>query len=367
MRGGWGDGGYMGERRSPQLEGPSVMVGHLRARLVAGALVAVWLVGCTGPTGSVSGPAATSGSPDAAAIVGEIPSKWVTQSGPSLTAAVEYGLADDEAQYNEISEFAASLPWRHIRAGGVVQAAACTGSGVPTVVYSSGSGDSSVANSSAWVLARTASAQAAVSRVCLFDRPGVGFSGPRPEGGAPNGPVANATELTALMQALNEPGPFVLVGWSYGGLVARTVSAQEPNTVAGLVLVDASSPGQVAAFDLAPSQLSEGGVAQDWEAADRVIADGATMGSKPVVVLRAGKHEGGSAKLWKWWKQAQAETAASISDNSVLGVVPESDHEIPLQAPEAVVAATNAVIESVTTGQVLPICPTDFAEAGITC
>ena len=343
------------------------MAGDLRARLVAAALITVSLVGCTGSTGSVSGPAVTSESPDAAVVAGEIPSKWVTQSGPSLTAAVEYGLADDEAQYDQIREFAASLPWRHIRAGGVVQAAACTGSGAPTVVYSNGSGDSSVANSSAWVLARAASAQATVSRVCLFDRPGVGFSGPRPEGAAPNGPVANATELTALMQALNEPGPFVLVGWSYGGLVARTASAQEPSKVAGMVLVDASSPGQVAAFDLVPSQLSEGGVPQDWEAADQVIADGATMGSKPVVVLRAGRPDGGPAKFWKWWKQAQAETAASISDNSVLGVVRESGHEIPLQAPEAVVVATNAVIESVTTGQMLPTCPTDFPEAGITC
>ena len=307
----------------------------------------------------------TSGSPSATVIAGEIPSKWVTQSRPSLTAAIaSTGLSDDEEQYDQMSKFAASLPWKHIRAGGVVQAAACTGSGAPTVVYSNGLMADGIANSSAWVLAKSASAQAAVSRVCLFDRPGVGFSGPRPDAATPNGPVANATEMTALLQALGETGPFVVVGWSYGGLVARTASAQEPNTVAGLVLVDAASPGQWDAFGR--PDLSEGGVPLDWESADTAIANGSTMGSKPVVVLRAGKHEG-APKMWKWWKTAQARTAASISDNTVLGVVPESDHQIPLNAPDAVVAATNAVIESVNTGQALPTCPTEFAQAGITC
>ncbi len=182
-----------------------------------------------------------SGSPDAAVIAGVIPSKWVIQSRPLLTAAIDSGLVDDDQQYDEMTEFASSLPWKHIRAGGVVQAAACTGSGAPTVVYSNGLGDGSVADSSAWVFARSASAQSAVSRVCLFDRPGVGFSGPRPVGAAPNGPVANATEMTALLQALNETGPFVVVGSSYGGLVGRTASAQEPTKVAGLVLVDATA------------------------------------------------------------------------------------------------------------------------------
>ena len=363
-------GGKRNDRGSWPEVGPNLLpTRDRRIRAVAAGLGVVWLFGCSGSTGEGPSPVVvTSGSPSATVIAGEIPSKWVTQSTPSLTAAIEYGLVDDEEQYDQMSKFAAALPWKHIRAGGVVQAAACTGSGAPTVVYSHGLGADGIANSSAWVWAKSASAQAEVSRVCLFDRPGVGFSGPRPEAAAPNGPVANATEMTALLQALGETGPFVVVGHSYGGLVARTASAQEPSKVAGLVLVDASSPGQADALDLSQSQMTEGGVPQDWQSGDRAIADGSTMGSKPVVVLRAGKHDVTSPpRLWKWWKEAQARTAASISDNTVLGVVPESDHQIPLKAPDAVVAATNAVIESVTTGEALPPCPTEFAEAGITC
>lgn len=51
-------------------------------------------------------------------------------------------------------------------------------------------------------------------------------------------------ELRDALSKLREPGPFVLVGHSYGGPVVRNLAATYPQEVAGMVLVDASFEGQ---------------------------------------------------------------------------------------------------------------------------
>jgi pimeloyl-ACP methyl ester carboxylesterase len=48
-------------------------------------------------------------------------------------------------------------------------------------------------------------------------------------------------DLHALLRAAGETGPYVIVGHSYGGLVARLYASTCPKDVAGLVLVDALS------------------------------------------------------------------------------------------------------------------------------
>jgi pimeloyl-ACP methyl ester carboxylesterase len=49
-----------------------------------------------------------------------------------------------------------------------------------------------------------------------------------------------ADELFAVLQSAGIPGPYVLVGLSYGGPVIRVFAARRPELVAGLVFVDAS-------------------------------------------------------------------------------------------------------------------------------
>jgi pimeloyl-ACP methyl ester carboxylesterase len=48
-------------------------------------------------------------------------------------------------------------------------------------------------------------------------------------------------DLHALLTAANEPGPYVLVGASWGGLIARLYASTYPDQVAGLILVDGAS------------------------------------------------------------------------------------------------------------------------------
>jgi pimeloyl-ACP methyl ester carboxylesterase len=105
----------------------------------------------------------------------------------------------------------------------------CTGSGSPTVVIESGWGEYSA--TWGWVqpeVART-------TRVCTYDRAGMGWSEPSPY---PRMARQFATELHTLLVKANEPGPYVLVAHSLGGYTVRVYANDYPDEVSGLVLVD---------------------------------------------------------------------------------------------------------------------------------
>ena len=82
-------------------------------------------------------------------------------------------------------------------------------------------------------------------RACAVDRAGQGKSsaGPMPRDGA-----AVATDLHAVLTAAKLPGPWLLVGHSLGGLNMRHFARLYPAEVAGLLLVDPTSPTVPGAF-----------------------------------------------------------------------------------------------------------------------
>lgn len=75
------------------------------------------------------------------------------------------------------------------------------------------------------------------TRVFSYDRAGSGTS-PRDDLG--RGAVANTQRLSKLIEKLPIRKPFILVGYSLGGLYARHYAAQYPDQVAGVVLLDAT-------------------------------------------------------------------------------------------------------------------------------
>ncbi|MDQ1308505.1 MAG: hypothetical protein QG671_4339 [Actinomycetota bacterium] len=335
-----------------------VVAGNRGRSLLVALIAALAVAGCGGGAGSTA-PSASGPSPGA--VVGAIPPATILASkpGPDLVAAAGVSQADAD----KALAAAAAMNWQLVRAGGVVQAVACSGSGSPTVVYLNG-----LLVPAAWTWPLIAAEQARSSRVCIFDRPGTGLSPTRPTG-APAGPVAAADELRALMSALGETGPLVLVGWSYGGLVARVAAASDPVGTAGLELVEASLPEQYRTFDR--QGWSEGGAQLDMAAAEKALAAEPSLTPKPVVVLQAGQEgsaiPGTPSELGGLWTAGQRK-AAKLSSNSSYGVVTASAHQIPLQAPAAVLAATAAIIASVSNGNApMPSCPTSFAAAGIDC
>src|SRR5262245_63726652 len=83
------------------------------------------------------------------------------------------------------------------------------------------------------------------TRVCAYDRPGttrndntVTDSTPVLQ---PTTAQQGVVDLHALVNAAKEPRPYVLVGHSWGGLIARLFASTYPDEVAGLVLVDPAS------------------------------------------------------------------------------------------------------------------------------
>lgn len=78
---------------------------------------------------------------------------------------------------------------------------------------------------------------AAHTRVFSYDRAGSGSS-PRDDLG--RGAAANTQRLSQLVEQLGIKKPFVLVGYSLGGLYARHYAALYPDQVAGIVLLDST-------------------------------------------------------------------------------------------------------------------------------
>lgn len=123
----------------------------------------------------------------------------------------------------------------------------CRGQGKPTVVLVSGLGEFSAS----W--ARIRDGVAPTTRVCAYDRAGQGWSDDlaRPQDG-----IAAAADLHALLAAAGETGPLVLAGHSIGGPYAMTYAAQYPDEVAGMVLLDSTTPRQFDAIPAYPVQYA---------------------------------------------------------------------------------------------------------------
>lgn len=101
----------------------------------------------------------------------------------------------------------------------------------PTVVFEAGAGDFSLG----WHGFQEQVAEFAP--VVSSDRTGLGWS---ERGAHPPSAGRAADELYTALQTADIPGPYVLVGHSYGGGVIRLFAHRHPEVVAGLVFVDSS-------------------------------------------------------------------------------------------------------------------------------
>ena len=105
------------------------------------------------------------------------------------------------------------------------------GKGAPTVVLISGLG----ALQRYWN--PIVPALAAVATVVTYDRPGYGKS---ELGDAPNDGAQAADDLARLLGVLGVPRPYVVVGHSYGGRIARLFASRHPDGVGALLLEESS-------------------------------------------------------------------------------------------------------------------------------
>lgn len=113
--------------------------------------------------------------------------------------------------------------------------------GAPTIVFVHGL---ITDNLSSFYYTLAGPAVVAGARVILYDLRGHGRSHRPPKGYTADDGVA---DLCALLDALGVDEPVYLAGNSYGGMLAARMAVNEPDRVAGLVLIEASCAGAGAA------------------------------------------------------------------------------------------------------------------------
>jgi pimeloyl-ACP methyl ester carboxylesterase len=250
----------------------------------------------------------------------------------------------------------------------------CVGSGSPTVVLEAGFGS----GASAW---REAQPQiAGTSRVCAYDRAGTGSSV------APPGVRDARDEVADLRRLLSRAGidpPYVLVGHSYGGVVARVFARLWPRETAGLVLVDTMGrDGRRRQLAIWPRSQARGIRSQvatsrmggiDLGAGEAIASGLATLGHTPLAVVTAGREDGFprtpprlASALRSLWSMMQDELAR-LSDDSVHVVALGSGHDVPTDQPSVVVSAVEAVVRAARERTHLPPCPRIFRGSRVRC
>jgi pimeloyl-ACP methyl ester carboxylesterase len=108
----------------------------------------------------------------------------------------------------------------------------------PRVIFAAGRNDTVIS----W--APLLAALAASTRVVAYDRAGLGASEPDPGSGPPT--VDRQVADLAAVIGQTGAGPCVVVGHSWGGLLAQLLAVRHPQLVCGLVLVDPAHPDMLA-------------------------------------------------------------------------------------------------------------------------
>ncbi len=281
-------------------------------------------------------------------------------------------------------ELAATPPPGHlVDIGGYRLHLWCTGDGAPAVILDTGLGGSTPG----WGFVQPDVAR--FTRVCSYDRAGMGYSDPGP---SPRTARRIASELAGLLVRSGIGGPVVLVGASIAGFNVRVFASDHPERAAGLVLVDASHEDQahevppMARFvpllstigvfrlfgvtfgqrieSLAPSvrqfaQATSFRAAGYQAAADEIIhirqSASEVRSSRgkltiPVLVVTGGR---GADENWRQLQRDQA----SLSERGCLMIAEQSGHVVPVDQPEVVVDAIRIVVGTAR-GHDVPNCAT---------
>ena len=124
-------------------------------------------------------------------------------------------------------------PGALVNVGGYKLHIYCMGEGSPIVILDSA--NMGTVSNWAWIQPEVAKE----TRVCAYDRADSGWSDLSPE---PNDTKQNAQVLHTLLSNANVPGPYVLVGHSFGGLYVRMYAEMYPEDVAGMVFIEGTLP-----------------------------------------------------------------------------------------------------------------------------
>jgi pimeloyl-ACP methyl ester carboxylesterase len=238
------------------------------------------------------------------------------------------------------------------------------GKGSPTVLLEAGYATSGIATYGGVIqpaLART-------TRVCTYDRAGIGASDARPANVTPVTAGTQAEELHALLAAIHVTRPYVVVGHAYGGIVTRAFAARYPKEAVGMVLLDALGGPEFAVYDrLDAGAWVDGSVTSapnqtvDTRATVRELRSAPSLGAMPLIVVTAGVLED------RWLAtepvvEARAQTQlAKLSTDSIHVLDRNQGQLLPLTDPTIAIVAVRAVVDAVRSRAPLPACEQVFA------
>jgi pimeloyl-ACP methyl ester carboxylesterase len=170
-------------------------------------------------------------------------------------------------------------------------------------------------------------------------------------------PLPAAEELSAGLAVAGLRPPYVLVAASFGGFAALAYADRHRETLAGLVLVDASHPDQgptaLAAIPagtpvtpkVAAFRKHLEGFGPVWTEGCATMAAIRNIGDIPLIVLAAGNPDmpdelprDTRLALTQGWHALQRKHAAR-STRGELRIVPGAGHDLIRLAPDTVVAA----------------------------
>ncbi len=141
-------------------------------------------------------------------------------------------------------------PGQFIDVGGYRLHLNCIGEGNgPTVLLEAGNADFGLM----WAAVQPALAEE--MKVCAYDRAGLGWS---ERGSAPRTLGMMTEELGRLLTGAGIEGNVLIVGHSFGGVLARSFAAEYPERVAGLVLVDPAHEDQLELGPTMRESVSQG-------------------------------------------------------------------------------------------------------------
>jgi pimeloyl-ACP methyl ester carboxylesterase len=269
------------------------------------------------------------------------------------------------------------------------------GSGSPTVILESGGASSSALW---WPLQNRL---AETTTVVTYDRAGLGWSDPPP---LPRSIQDRSDDLALMLEKAAIPGPYVLVGLSYGGPLIRLYAKSHPDKVAGMIFVDIaheavfSKPAaqrylrrvgwmlrgvgafaalggtrllhihglpqpetslpytakeEAALASRYPTARSFAVGADEFRSMEEIAAAMEGLGApglldgKPVAVVSHGVPFTGQFSVLEEGHMDGQRQLAALSSNSRLVIAGKSGHAVPMEEPELVLDIIRRVVEAV--------------------
>ena len=215
----------------------------------------------------------------------------------------------------------------------------------PTVILISGGGDDSTS------FKKIQPKIAKFLRVCSYDRSGEGFSDDLGGNDRQFPIIQNVENLSKLIDNAKLNKPIILVGHSWGGLVARVFANKYPKNILGVILLDSAHENQ---FTVLPKGYWDGfdedtkNFVIDFNQSLSRITPVGNLNSIPLIVLSAQAPPYSedwwdsyhlSSQLYqtrvKLWNELQNELAAS-SSNGKRVIMDDDNHHIHQANPKIV-------------------------------